>query len=209
MKKLFTAAVALICITMAGVAFTACGGDDETLKPQTPQEQEQPESPYADPSATPVYASVAFSFMTTAEMLTYCDVRLEYNNGQGDSLIIQSLTQDMVDIEKDYSFTRQLNAKLPATFTFTRKITLKEGARETVANMEKISFTNQYKYTYGVLDIKYKIFARSFVPNETGGYPGKPSGTKAVENIEAGNYDKTITFNFDKDGNVSITKGNQ
>ena len=34
MKKLFAAAVALICITMAGVAFTACGSDDnETFEP--------------------------------------------------------------------------------------------------------------------------------------------------------------------------------
>ena len=36
MKKLFAAAVALICITMAGVAFTACGSDDnETIEPST------------------------------------------------------------------------------------------------------------------------------------------------------------------------------
>ena len=205
MKKIMMMLAAVLCCAMTTTVFTACGDDDEIPESKT-IDQDEPESTYADPTATPVYASVAFSFMTTAEMLTYCDVRLEYNNGQGDSLIIQSLTQDMVDVEKDYSFTKQLNAKLPATFTFTRKITLKEGARETVANMAKISFTNQYKYTYGVLDANYKLFARSFVPNETGGYPGHPSGTKAVENIEAGNYNKTITFNFDKDGNVTITK---
>lgn len=208
MKKILMTLAAVLCCWVTTTVFTACGGDDEIPEPK-PIEQEEQESPYADPSATPVYASVAFSFMTTPEMLTYCDVRLEYNNGQGDPLIIQSLTQGMVDAENDYSFTKQLTAKLPATFTFTRKITLKEGARETVANMEKISFTNRYKYTYGVLDANYKIFASSFVPNQIGGYPGKPSGTKAVENIEAGNYDKTITFNFDKDGKVSITTGNQ
>ena len=55
-----------------------------------------------------------------------------------------------------------------------------------------------------LFDANYKLFASSFVSDKTGGYPGKPSGQKAVANIEAGNYDKTITFNFDKDGNVSI-----
>lgn len=33
MKNLFTAAVALICITMAGIAFSACGDDNETFEP--------------------------------------------------------------------------------------------------------------------------------------------------------------------------------
>ena len=197
------ALAAVLCCTMITTAFISCGGDDK-LTPKTPEEQEEEESPYADPNATPVYGSVNFTFMTTAEMLTFCDVHLEYKNGLGDSLIIQSLTKDMVD--DDYSFTKQLGAKLPATFTFIRKITLKEGVRDTVANMEKISLTTQSKYTYGALDANYKVFARTFVANETDGFPGKPSGAKAIEQIEAGHYDKTITFSFDKDGNVSISK---
>ena len=87
MKKLMLALTAVLCCVLTTTALTACDGDDE-LTPKTPEEQEEEESPYADPNATPVYGSVKFSFMTTEEMLTFCDVHLEYKNSHGDSLII-------------------------------------------------------------------------------------------------------------------------
>jgi hypothetical protein len=182
MKKMMMTLAAVLCCAMTMTVFTACGSDDDDSK-----------NPAED--TTPKQVAMNFVLYNTADMLNYCNIEISYDNGLGNAKTV-TLTKDMVN--ENFSWKQMLTAdRLPATFTISRKVTLKQSIDE----VEKFTYTRGYSYAYALYNAAGKRVFESTPYANTGSSDG--SGAKIAERINAGALDHTYTFTFDAKGNMT------
>ena len=108
MKKLFAAAVALICITMAGVAFTACGSDDnETIEPSVQ-------------TRTLTAAEVCYIVHMPYNGRNVCDYIVSYTDADG---------QEKTGMLQDTAWVKRITVK-DFPFTATIKMNVQRNGKE-------------------------------------------------------------------------------
>lgn len=177
MKKYLMTLAAVLCCAMASTVLTACGGDDDndnTSKTDT---------------TTPKKVSFRFYYYNTTDMLKYCNVELSYDDGKGNKKTV-ALTEDMGG--NQYI---DLSSELPATFKFTRKVTLKQD----ISSLEKFDYDNRYASSYDLYNAQGNKI--NSVDKTITGIYGTPQGSdkvaKFAESVSKGflDYEKTFTFN--------------
>ena len=161
-----------------GMAFVSCSEDDNNGT----------EIPGQDEGKKPAAVVFEYTNVETADIIEYCDIVVEYNDGSGVK------TETVTTTEWKKTFT----TNLPCTYTFKKTVTLK--AEKDMAAAEKISYIkNGHIYKYTIVDADGKSV------NKTGGSSdvstAASAGSKAAELIAQGRLDATTSFSFDSDGN--------
>ncbi|MBO7589678.1 MAG: hypothetical protein J6T18_09690 [Bacteroidaceae bacterium] len=172
MRKGFMTWAAIGCMMTVAV-FTACNKEVEPEKPQK--------------DTVPAKVSLTFTYMNTQDILDYCDVVVEYNDGTG------AKTETVTST----NWTKTLTADLPVTFTFNRRVTLKTD--KDITKADKISYTTGYSYEYEILNAageSLDIMDSNRFTNSS-----SASGEKMVKLINEKKLDQINTFRVDKDGN--------
>lgn len=180
---------AILCCAMTTTVFTSCGGDDDNETP-TPKTTEE--------DTTPKQVAMDFYFFTTEDMLNYCNVEVTYNDGTGAKTV--TLTQDMVDEKLRYK-VHFVSHQLPATFTVSRKVTLKQSIDE----LQSFSyFTNGYTYVAALFNAAGKKLSE--LPQYTANDPQAFPGDKVTTLINTNRLNHTYTFTFDTNGELNYKR---
>ena len=141
-----------------------------------------------------------FIFYNTEDMLNYCNIEVTYNDGTGAKTVM--LTKDNVD--EGFSWKQTVVAKhLPATFTFSRKVTLKQSVDE----VETFTYTRGYFYAYAFYNAAGKHVKDGTPFNYINEIP--VSGAAVATIINSGRLDKTYTYTFDEKGEMFSQQGGQ
>lgn len=176
MRKNLLAFAAILCCATAATVFTACGSNDDNENSST--------------DTKPSNVAIQVSFTETEDILKYCDVSIEYNDGTGAKT--ESLTNT--------TWTKALTAKLPASFSIKKTVTLKAG-------VDLSTDSTTFKYAEGFI-INYRILnaAGDVVKNGAGTSSSKTSSAKAykiAEGIKNGRLSRNLTYVFDADGKLT------
>lgn len=177
---------AILCCAMTSTVFTACGSDDDDNT--TPPAED----------TTPKQVAMDFYFFTTEDMLSYCNVEVTYDDGTGTKTA--TLTKDMVDEKLRYR-VHFASDHLPANFTVSRKITLKQNIDE----LQSFSyFTNGYTYMAALYNAAGKKVSDilEYTSNDPQTYPG----ANVTKLINDGRLDHTYTFTFDTKGEMNYKR---
>ena len=172
MKKYFWRAAICCCAMIASVALTACGGDDD--------------EPDQDNKAVKV--ALKFNFTLSQDIIDYCDVVVTYNDGTGEK------TETMTST----TWSKTLSSKLPATFTFNRKVTLKSG--KDLSKVQSVKIDRIYSYAYELFNAAGKAVNTGSYNNSGGSLT--MSGAAAVEMVNSGRMDDSRTCAFTADGQL-------
>lgn len=175
MKKYLMGAAAICCMMISGVALTACGDDDE---PTNPTEDK-----------TPAKVTMKFEYTLSQDVIDYCDVVVTYNDGTGVK------TETMTST----TWSKTVSAKLPATFSFSKKVTLKSSKDITQASSVKVE--RNYKYVYELLNAEGKTLNSGNYADM--GYSMTLAGSGAAQLINNGRLDDSHTYTFDANGNLA------
>ena len=175
MKNYFWKTAIFCCVMIASVAMTACGGDND-----------EPSQPSEDTKA--VNVSVIFNYNLSQDVLDYCDVVMTYNDGTGEK------TETMTSP----TWSKVVTGKLPNTFTFSRKVTLKSG--KDLSQKESVTVIRGYSYSY-------QLFNADGKPVNSGNYNGTSStltmsGSSAIEMVNDGRLDDSHTCTFNANGSL-------
>ena len=163
----------VLCCAMTASVFTSCGSDDDPAG--------------SGDDTTPARVRVAAVFPQAEAVLRYCDVKVEYDDGTGTK----------TEIVTSPKWEKTLEAKLPATITFKRTVTLKTDV--TPSSTESITFDSTCSDGSCLLNAAGNPLTNLSI--------GKSSSTKTlngekfIEYVESGRLDKTITYSFDANGN--------
>ena len=170
MKKHFMTLAAVLCCCL----FTSCQKEGEDTTKEEPQDN------------TPASVELSFTFFATADMLSFADIVVTYNDG----------AEDKTETMSALTWSKSFKANLPATFKFERKVSVKGG----------YTFEDKaYSYTMDQL-VEYKILTAKGVAVKSQrsggeGFPTNLKGNKLEYVITQGDLDSSITYAFDKDGN--------
>ncbi len=174
MKKYLMTLAAVLCCAMMTTVFTACGGDDDDNDKKT------------DNKPTGVELSVSFS--ESEDMLEYCDIQIEYNDGTGAKTEAMTTT----------SWSKTLTAKLPATFTVKKTVTLK--ADKDMTSAKTIEYVQKYSCNYSLVYASGGASSQFAVTGSS--HSGLGAADEMAEVVAKGLLDKTLIFTFDADGNL-------
>lgn len=162
-----------------GVAFASCSEDDNNGA----------EIPRQDDTQKPVAVVFEYTNVETADIVEYCGIVVEYNDGSG----VKTGTVTTTEWKKTFTTT------LPCTYTFKKTVTPKTDKDMTAA--EKISYIkNGHIYKYTIVDADGKSV------NKTGGSThvgtATSTGSKIAEGIIKGSLNIDNTYTFDVEGNL-------
>ncbi len=172
---------AVLCCAMVTTVFTACGDDDDNSINS---------GKVTDNSAKATGVSLSVSISESVDILEYCDVVIEYNDGTG------TKTEAMSSSLWSKTFT----ATLPNTFTIKKIVTLK--ADKDMASATSIKYSHKYSYSYYLTNAsgsRLDIGGAS-----SGGSDGSGKADKVAEGITNGRMNSTYTYTFDSDGNLTL-----
>lgn len=188
MKKNLLMLAAILCCAMIVTIFTACGGDDDDNNTSKPDDN------------TPKSVMLVFSLYATADMVDYCDVQVSIGNEKGDAKTMTLKKSDMAAFGANFEWKQTLAADLPVTFTFTRKVTLKQN----IDNLEQFAYTKSVDYKSALYNAAGNMISSN---TPTLGF-GKntATGKTAAERINSGALNEKYIFSFDKDGKLTFTK---
>lgn len=162
-----------------GMAFVSCSEDDNNGT-EIPGQDEGKKT-----------AAVVFEYtnVETADIIEYCDIVVEYNDGSGVK------TETVTTTEWKKTFT----TNLPCTYTFKKTVTLK--VDKDMAAAEKISYIkNGHIYKYTIVDADGKSV------NKTGGSShvgtATSAGSKIAEGITKGSLNIANTYTFNAEGSL-------
>lgn len=173
--SMMTLAVVICCAMVASV-FSSCSKNDDGNS--------------SSGGGTKVAgARASVSFTQTEDMLKYCDVTVEYNDGTG--VKTENVTKD--------SWSKTLDAKLPATISFKRTVTLKAGID--VASITSFKASTQYACGYCLLDATN--MPMSTLSMAAYGGTKTMSGDQVTAYLEKGSMNKTVTYTFDANGKAT------
>ena len=180
---------AALCCAMTTTVFTACGDKEEEITPSHTEDT----TPADD--ITPKQVALSFSFYNTQDMLNYCNIEVSYDNGDGAQTVM--VTKDNVDAYGIWK--QQVTAnQLPATFTFSRKVTLKQS----VDDVDVFNYTRGYSYTYALYNADGKRLDGNTSQSSTGSNPA--SGQNVAKLINEGRLDRSYTISFNEKGEISV-----
>lgn len=181
MKKIMLTLAALLSCAFATTVFTACGSDDkeDIIKPSVEE-------------ATPTQMALTFTLDATDDMAEYFDMVVTYDDGTGEK------QEAFTDLE----WSKTLTSKLPATFTFSRKIRVKDDKRDALAAADIVEVTTHYHYSFDILDDKGQVIPEMTGSKDIAQSMIKDTGTRALERAQAGGYDRTYICMFDVNGSI-------
>lgn len=187
-KHSFLAALTTICAMTMTIVFTACGSDDDNN--DTPNSED----------TTPKKVMMNFTYYATEDMLTYCDVQVTVGN-KTEAMTMTNTTKESIKGVEYYAWKQTVSAnELPANFTFSRKVTLKQN----IDDVAVFTFTRGYAYNYALYNAADKK-VKDGQPYKNIGTESGP-GANVAALINEGRLDNTSTFAFDKDGNEEMIK---
>lgn len=141
-------------------------------------------------SQVPAIVALNFHLDATSDMLQYLDYTVTYNDGTGEC-------EETVNSTR---WEKTLTAALPATFTIKTHLRVKEGMYDALIAAHSVNITHGHGYAYQVFDS-----TATAIPgmNDSFSTPSNSQGAGAniAEHCENGDFDRTYTFSFDKDGN--------
>ena len=182
MKKYLMTFAAAVCCAMSATMFTACGSDDNSSSSGTGGGGTVTDT-------IPTSMSIKMSFSETEEILKYCDVVVKYNDGTGEK----------TDTVKTTSWSKMLSAKLPASFTFKKLITVRDSAG--MASNQKIPFSTGSIFTYAFYNKADEIVGGT----RTKGIIANAAAEDVpefIKTIKEGEFNETDTFSFDAKGKL-------
>ena len=162
-----------------GMAFASCSEDDNNG------------TEIPGPGDTPKPVAVVFEYtnVETADLVEYCDIVVEYNDGSGVK------TETITTTEWKKTFT----TNLPCTYTFKKTVTLK--ADKDMAAAEKISYIKNGRiFKYTIVDADGKSVNKTRRESHVG--TATSAGSKIAEGIAKGSLNTANTFTFDAEGNL-------
>lgn len=175
-------------LAFTAILFAGCSKDDDSTT-------EQPVVPPTE-EAVPDQVRMSFTYDATPDMLRFLDIVVTYNDGTGEQ-------QDTITTAQ---WTKTLSGKLPATFSFTHQARVKEDMYDTMVATGTVYITRHFSYTYDILDS-----AGNVIPGMSVSYnsPGSRSmagvGSAAAEGYNQGNLDKTHTYYFNAQGEMTTS----
>ena len=187
MKKNLLTLAAVLCCAMMVTIFTACGSDDDDNNTSKADDN------------TPKSVMLVFSLYATADMIDYCDVQVSIGNEKGDAKTMTLKKSDLEAFGTNYVWNQTLAADLPATFTFTRKVTLKQN----IDDLANFSYTKSVDYKSGLYNAAGNLISSNtpgtaFAKNTT-------VGRTAADRINGGVLNEKYIFSFDKNGKLTFT----
>ena len=174
MKKIFS-------ILMVALVMVSCN-DRNTNQPGG-----NPDEPVTQ---VPAIVALNFHLDATNDMLQYLDYTVTYDDGTG----------EFEEIINSTRWEKTLTAALPATFTIKTRLRVKEGMYDALIAAQSVNFTRGHGYAYQVFDS-----TATAIPGMNDSFNSTSSsqgvGANIAEHCENGDFDKTYTISFDKDGN--------
>lgn len=196
-KHFFMMLIAAACCMSL---FTACGSDSD-------------DSPNPAEDKTRDKVAMDFTFDVTRDMLKYCDVTITCKKGDqvmGEVKLTDQSVVQVAGFKELYSHTATLAANsLPATFSFSRTVKMKDNADLTGVETVRYSTSMGYKYVY--------YNAAGNLINDADAIPSTNHGThpapadQFVNIVNTKMLDVTYVFTFDKNNpsEMDIIKGNE
>ncbi len=172
MRKSLLAVATILCCATAATVFTACGDDDNETSSDT-------KSPHVE---------LQMSFSESKDILKYCDVSIEYNDGTG------AKTETLTDT----AWTKTLTAKLPATFSIKKTVMLKAGV-DLSTDTTTFNCTEAYSYRYNILNADGGIMTSN---GKSSKLECEGEACKIAEGIKEGDFNESFTFAFDANGKL-------
>lgn len=178
MRKSLLAVAAIICCAMAATVFTSCSksSDDDggtTSNTKSPR------------------VELLLSLSESEDILKYCDVNIEYNDGTGAKTV--TLT--------DKTWKKTLTAKLPATFSIKKTVTLKEGV-DLSTDTTTFNCAEAYSYMYNILNADGGVITSN--GNSTEDLDAEGKTYEVAEGIKKGDFNLSFTYAFDANGKLTI-----
>lgn len=180
--------------------FTACGSDSD-------------DSPNPAEDKTRDKVAMDFSFDVTEDMLKYCDVTITSKKGDQVMGEVKLTDQSVVQVagyEGLYSHTVTLAANsLPATFTFSRTVKMKDNADLTGVERVRYSTSTSYKFRYYNAAGQLINDADAISSTHHGTHPAPADNF--VDLVNTKKLDVTYVFTFDKNNpsEMDIIKVNE
>lgn len=186
-RKTLTMFGIVLCCAAAASVFTSCGSDDDPTEGASGSGSGSgSDTTVAAMKITPVYTA-------SADLLKYCDVKVEYNDGT------EAKSENMTGT----SWTKTLQAKAPATITVKSTVTLKTdidiSSVETVLNCS-LAYDTDYDFL-NASGNSLKISENLPTWDKSFTNPGK----SIAENIKKGELNMTVTYDLDKNGKLTTT----
>lgn len=175
MRKNLLAFAAILCCATAATVFTACGSNDDNETSST--------------DTKPSNVAIQVSFTETEDILKYCDVSIEYNDGTGAKT--ESLTNT--------TWTKALTAKLPASFSIKKTVTLKAGV-DLSTDTTTFNCFEAYSYRYNVINADGGVTATDGHSEEI---ECEGEARQMAEGIKNGDFNESITLVFDANGKLT------
>ena len=181
--------------------FTACGSDSDDSTPNPAEDK------------TRAKVAMVFSYYVTEDMLKYCDVTITSKKGDeviGEVKLTDQSVVQVTDHPELYGHTITLVANsLPATFSFSRTVKMKDNADLT--GVESVRYSKSHSYKFGYYNAADKLI------NDADAIPFSSLGTspasadKFVEFVNAKKLDVTYVYTFDKNKSMEydIIKENE
>ena len=189
-KHFFMMLIAAACCMSL---FTACGSDSD-------------DSPNPAEDKTRDKVAMDFTFDVTGDMLKYCDVTITSKKGDQVMGEVKLTDQSVVQVagyQDLYSHTVTLVANsLPATFSFSRTVKMKDNADLT--GVESVRYSTSQSYKYGYYNAAGKLINNADdVPFTNHGFRTAPAD-KLVDLVNTKKLDVTYVFTFDKNNPVEV-----
>lgn len=172
-KNLTILFCALVCL------MTGCNKNNST----DPQPQEE------TTDKTPAFVQMTFTIPVTEDMLNYTDITITYNDGTGEKS--EALTT--------LQWSKTLKVALPATLSFKRAVSMKSSA--SLGDDAVTFYPDGYAYSFSILNAAGKDLEKGGFHTNTSTITGK--GSLFAEKVNTGNYNKSHSYSFDKQGNLA------
>ena len=165
----------ILCCATAATGFTACGSNDDN------------DETSSDTKSTKV--ELLLSFSESADIMKYCDVCIEYDNGTGAKTDTLTAT----------TWTRTLTAKLPASFSVKKTVTLKAGV-DLSTDTTTFNCFEEYSYRYDVINADGGITAAD---EHSEKMECEGEARQMAEGIKNGDFNESLTLVFDANGKLT------
>ena len=143
----------------------------------------------------PTQVALSFTFDQTPDMMQYCHIQVFFENGEGTS---QTILLKPEDVDGECRWNALVSShKLPATFTLRRSVLLDGDITE----LETFTYAKGIHYQYALYNAAGTQVYLSESFGSSSSVTGK--GVDVAGLIKAGSLDRTCTFTFDAEGNMT------
>lgn len=177
-RSLMKHAVLMMAMAM-GLTFVSCNEDDDLGTGNNGTQE------------TGKATAVVFEYtnVESADMVEYCDIVLEYNDGSG------AKTETITSTE----WTKTFTTNLPCKYTFKKTITLK--ADKDMAAVEKVSYIKNGRiYKFHLINDNGETVNKGQYSASVGSQ--NSTGSKIADGVSQGKFNSTATFSFDAEGKL-------